>query len=189
SIPNYIRDQPPNLFQQDEVVFLDQSKEYPVFAKRLRACRSQFNTVTVKENAQLTKCIVKKLIVGGSLRAHLCNLTMVKVRGKVNLLNCYQIDSITANDDIKLVSEKIGKLFVNLVETQKSAHIKNMDIGELIFRSGHTIIDNCNIACIRIKRPERSEKECILELVGDYQVGTIISEGVDVEIRGRKLEP
>jgi len=171
NIPNYIRDQP------------------PIFAKRLQACRSWFNTVTVKENAQLTKCTIEKLIVGGSLCAHLCNLTIVEVRGKVNLFNCYQVGSIIANDDIKLISEKIGKTFVNLVETQKSASIKNMHVGELIFRSGHTIIDNCHIACIRIKKPEQTEKECILELIGNYQVGTIISEGVDVEIRGRKLEP
>lgn len=189
TISNYIRDREKNFLYQDETVFVDQSTEHPVSVKELRALRSYLAIVTVEENAQLTECIIENLVVGGSLRAHLCNLTMVEVKGKANLLNCYQMDSIIANDDIKLINEKIRKLFVNLVETQKSAHIKNMHVGKLIFRSGHTIIDNSDISTIRIKKPERTEKECILELRGDYQVGTIISEGVDVEIRGRKLEP
>lgn len=98
------------------------------------------------------------------------------------------MDSIIANGDITLIN-KIEGAFANLVETQKSASIKNMRVGEFIFRSGHTMIDNCHISCIRIKKPEQTEKECILELIGDYQVETIISEGVDVEIRARELEP
>lgn len=185
AISNYTEGQ--RFFQEDETVFVDRSIKYPVSVKALRACRSWLNTVTVEKNAQLTKCTVQSLVVGGDLNAHSCNLTTVDVDGKASLYNCYQMDSITANDDIKLIN-KTGKIFTKWIETQKSVDIKNMHIDELIFRSGHSIIDNCDISCIRIKRPERTEQECILEFKGASTVGKIISEGVDVEIRGKKLE-
>ena len=137
-------------FKEEETVFVDQSIKYPASVKGLRACRSWLNTVTVEKDAQLTKCTVQSLVVGGDLNAHSCSLTTVDVNGKANLYNCYQMDSITANDDIKLINNKTGKIFIEWIETQKSAYIENVHIHELIFRSGHTIIDHCDIF-IRIK--------------------------------------
>lgn len=64
-------------------------------------------------------------------------------------------------------SNKTGKIFVNSVETQKSAYIENVHIHELIFRPGHMIIDHCDMSCIRIKKPEKLEEECILEFKGN----------------------
>ena len=185
-VSNDIRDKQ-KVFEEEETVFVDQSEKSPVVVKGLRACRSYLDTVEVRKDVRLTKCtITKDLIVGGNLKADSCDLRTVKVKGKANLHNC-KIDSIVANDDIVLTNDKIRRIFARSIETQKSVRIKNMDIGELTFRSGHTIIDNCNISTIRIKKTV--EEDCILELRGNYQVGTIISEGVDVEIKARKLEP
>lgn len=89
-------------FREEETVFVNQSIKHPVSVKGLRACRSWLNTVIVEKNAQLTKCTVQNLIVGGDLNAHSCNLTTVGINGKAILYNCYQMNSITANDDIKL---------------------------------------------------------------------------------------
>lgn len=131
-------------FREEETAFVDQSVKYLVSVKGLRACRSWLNTETVEKNVQLTKCTVQRLMVSGDLNAPSCNLTTVDVNGKAILYNCYQMDSITANDDIKLIN-KIGKVFIKLIETQKSAYIKNVYVNELIFSSGPTIIGHWDI--------------------------------------------
>lgn len=156
--------------------------------KNLIANCCRLEKVQVKKQAELNECMIENaLVVEGNLNAKYCELKTVQVKGKVNLYNCYQIDSIMAGDDAKLINEKIENAFVRSVDTQKNVFIKNMHIEELTCRPGHIIVVNCNISTIRIKKTENEQTECILTFEGLAKVGKIISEGVDIDIRGRKL--
>jgi hypothetical protein len=121
------------------------------------------------------------------LDAKYCELKTAQVKGKVDLYNCHQMDSITAGGDAKLINENVEKAFVRSVDAQKNVFVKNMYIGELTCRPSHIIVVNCNISTIRIKKTENKQTECILQFEGFSKVGKIISEGVDIDIRGRKL--
>lgn len=186
---NYIKYEPVRLTylqKKYKNVFLNQSTISQVFIKNLEANRSYLNEVKDEKNAQPNECLVKNdLMVDGDLVINHCKLKLVKE--KLGLRNYCQVDAITAKDDIKLINENVEKIFIRSVDAQKSANIRNMHIGELTFRSGHTIIDNCHISTIRIKKIKKEQTECVLEFKGISTVGKIISEGVDIEIKGREL--
>lgn len=144
--------------------------------------------VQVKKKAELNRCILENdLVVEGNLDAKYCELKTAQVKGKVDLYNCYQMDSIMAGDDAKLINDNIEKTFIRSVDTQKNAFIRNMHIGELTCRPSHIIVVDCDISTIRIKKTKNKQTECILEFKGISTVEKIISEGVDIDIRGREL--
>lgn len=82
--------------------------------------------------------------------------------------------------------ESIKKVFTRVIDARSNIHIKNIYIDALTFRSGRAIIDSCDISVIHLAKDD-TENDSILEFRG-AEIGTIISDGVDVEIKRKGLK-